>query len=205
MKKILAVGIMAGVGLLILAGYAFQEALAPFVGVVVQWGLVLLGAAFLVGIGYLLQRHLSVLFNSEKRAGMSAVLLLAFFFTLIAGLALPAQNAFYSNLILNVQVPVEASLLALLAVILFYASLRLIRTRGWTPLSIGFLVSAVLSLVLESGVLPILPGSPAAGAVSVLQRLPLAGARGILMGMALGGLLVGLRILLTLDRPYDEE
>ena len=205
MRKILAFAILAGVSLLILGGYAFQELLAPVLGMVMDWGLVLLGAAFLIGIGYLLRMHISNLFKAEKSVGMSGIFLVAFFFTLIAGLILPTENAFYSNLVLNIQLPVEASLLAVLAVTLFYASLRLVRTQGWTPLSVGFLVSALFSLVLESGILPIVPNSPIGQVVSLLSRLPLAGARGILLGMALGGLLVGLRVLLSFERPYDEE
>jgi len=204
-RKILAFAILAGASLLILGGYAFQELLAPVLGMVMDWGLVLLGAAFLIGIGYLLRMHISNLFKAEKSVGMSGIFLVAFFFTLIAGLILPTENAFYSNLVLNIQLPVEASLLAVLAVTLFYASLRLVRTQGWTPLSVGFLVSALFSLVLESGILPIVPNSPIGQVVSLLSRLPLAGARGILLGMALGGLLVGLRVLLSFERPYDEE
>jgi hypothetical protein len=106
---------------------------------------------------------------------------------------------------LNIQIPVEAGLLAVLGLVLFSASLRLIRTQGWTPLSISFLLSAVITLVFDSGVLPVASGSAFAQVIGFLRRLPLAGARGILIGMALGGLMVGLRVLLTLDRPYGEE
>ena len=205
MRKILAIIILVAVGVLVLAGYAFQEFLAPALILVLNWGVVLFGAALLIGIGYLLKMHFIKLFRAEKRSAMSAIILIAFFFTFISGFVLSTQNEFFSDLILNIQVPVEASLLAVLAVTLFYASLRLIRTQGWTPLSIGFLVSSVVFLVLESGILPIASGSPAAQVVGFLRRLPLAGARGILMGMALGGLLVSLRVLLTIDRPYGEE
>ncbi|MFW5713526.1 MAG: hypothetical protein ACOCYU_02525 [Brevefilum sp.] len=205
MRRILAAAVLVGVGLLVLGGYAFQDLLAPALTLVFDWGVILLGAALLIGIGYLLRRHFTNLLTGEKSSAMSAITLMAFFFTLISGLILSTKNEFFSDLVLNIQIPVEASLLAVLAVTLFYASLRLIRTRGWTPLSMGFLLSAVISLVLESGVLPIASGSPAAQVVAVLRQLPLAGARGILIGMALGGLLVGLRVLLTLDRPYGEE
>jgi hypothetical protein len=37
-----------------------------------------------------------------------------------------------------------------------------------------------------------------------LRRLPMVGARGILLGMGLGGLIVGLRVLLTIEKPYGE-
>jgi hypothetical protein len=39
-------------------------------------------------------------------------------------------------------------------------------------------------------------------ALGVLQRLPDAGGRGILIGLALGTITAGLRIILGIDRPY---
>mgnify|MGYP001133810624 FL=1 len=126
-------------------------------------------------------------------------------FKLISGLILTTQSPFFSDLIINIQIPVEAGLLAVLAVTLFAASLRLIRIRGWSPLSIAFLVSAVITLLLESGVFSFTPESPGGQILGFFRRLPIAGARGILLGMALGGLLVGLRVLLATDRPYGEK
>ncbi len=205
MRRILSIAIMLAAGLLILAGYFFQDLLAPILAMLIHWGVAVLGAGILIGILLLLHMHFNRLFNAEKGAGLSAVTVIAFFFILISGLTLSINHPFFSDLILNIQIPVEASLLAVLAVTLFYASLRFIRTQGWTPLSSGFLVSAVVSLVLASNILPIEDGSPAAEVVALFRRLPLAGARGLLLGMALGGMLVGLRVLLAIDRPYGEK
>jgi hypothetical protein len=205
MRKILATAILVTTGLLVLAGYLFSNFLTPVLAMVLNWGVVVLGAAMLIGIAYLLRMHFINIFTGEKRAGLSALTLIAFFFTLISGLVLSTQNDFFSDLVLNIQIPVEAGLLAVLGLVLFSASLRLIRTQGWTPLSISFLLSAVITLVFDSGVLPVASGSAFAQVIGFLRRLPLAGARGILIGMALGGLMVGLRVLLTLDRPYGEE
>ena len=205
MRKFLATGIVVAVGLLVLAGYAFQDYLAPITSMVVDWGVLVLGFAMLIGIGTLVQMHLVKLFKAEKGVALSAVTLMAFFFTFISGLILTTQSPFFSDLILNIQVPVEAGLLAVLAVTLFTASLRLIRTRGWSPISIAFLVSAVIALLLESGVFAFTSESPTGQFLEFLARLPIAGARGILLGMALGGMLVGLRVLLATDRPYGEK
>jgi hypothetical protein len=205
MRKILSIAIMLGVGLLILAGYFFQGQLAPILTMVIHWGVVVLGTAILIGIFLLVRMHFHKLFKAKKGTGLSAVTVITFFFILISGLILPIDHPFFSDLILNIQIPVEASLLAVLAVTLFYASLCFIRTQGWTPLSIGFVLSVVVSLVLASNSLPIPAGSPAAEVVVFLRRLPLAGARGLLIGMALGGMLVGLRVLLAIDRPYGEK
>jgi len=203
-KKVLTVVIGLVIGMTVLAGYLFQALLGPVLALVVDWGILLVGLTGLLGIGYLLQMHIVKLIRRKKGAFFSVVVLLSFVVTLAAGFLLPDQNMFFNNLILNVQIPVEASLLAILAVTLIYTSLHLIRTRGWTPMSVGFLISAVVTLILDLGYFQVGQGTLAAGLVTFLRQLPLVGARGILLGMALGGLIVGLRILLTIDRPYGE-
>lgn len=205
MKKILAIVITIGIGLTVLAGYFFQAQLGPVLTLIIDWGILLVGVAGLVGIGYLLRLHFIKLLRHEKGAFFSGVVLFAFFFTLIAGFVLTPQNAFFQDLVLNVQIPVEASLLAILAVTLMVISLRLIRTRGWTPMSTAFLLSTIVSLIFNLGLIRTESGTLAANLVAFLHRLPLAGGRGILLGVALGGLIFGLRVLLTIDRPYGEE
>lgn len=204
MKKILSMVIVLAIGLAVLAGYIFHAPLAPVLALFFDWGILLVGVAGLIGIGYLIRMHLSKLARHEKGAFFSMVVLIAFVFTLAAGLVLTPQSLFFRNLILNVQIPVEASLLGILAVTLLYTSLRLIRTQGWTPMSVAFLVSAILSLVFNLGFIYAPTDTPAAYLIAFLRRLPLVGVRGILLGMALGGLVVGLRVLLMVDRPYGE-
>ena len=71
-------------------------------------------------------------------------------------------------------------------------------------MAIIFLVSVVFFLLLGSGVLGNLGNLPLLGdLIELLNRLPVAGARGILIGIALGSLTAGLRILLGADRPYS--
>jgi len=203
-KKILAVVIAVLTGLIVLVGYFFQDQLSPLLALILDWGILLAGVAGLIGVGYLLRWHLAKLIKHKKERFQSLVVLSAFIFTFVAGFVLTPQNAFYRDMILNVQVPVEASLLAVLAVTLLYASLRLIRVRGWSPMAIAFLLSAIVSLALDLGFIQTGSDSLAAEILGIVERLPAAGARGILIGMALGGLVVGLRVLLTMDRPYGE-
>lgn len=205
MRSILAIIILLSVALITLGGYLFEDFLAPILVLIVDWGLLILGTTLLMGIGYLQKTHIQRLFQSQKGAFLSAVILLTFSFTLISGLILPLQNEFFSQLILNIQVPVEASLLAVLAVVMFSASLRIIHTQGVNLLSISFLISALIALVIKSGIFQSQSNPVATQILAFVNRLPLAGARGILIGMALGGLLVGLRVLLAFDRPYGEE
>lgn len=204
MKKMAAIIIAVVVGLTVLCGYYFQAILSPVLRVIFDWFVLLLGAASLIGIGYLIRLHFTKLMRSQKGAFYSILLIAVFLLTMITGFVLTLDNPFYQGLILNVQIPVEASFLSIMAATLLYTSLRFVRTRGWTPMSIGFLGSAVASLVFNLGYIQGQPGTVGAALILFFRRLPMVGARGILLGMAIGGLLVGVRILLALDRPYGE-
>lgn len=204
MKKVLAILILLLVGLAVLGGYIFPDTLGPLLSLLIDWGILLIGTAGLVGIGYLIKSHVGVIARKEKRSFLSIILLIAFVITLILGLILSIEDPVFVDLMMNVQIPVETSLLALLAVVLMTASFRLISTRGWTPMSIAFLIGTVMSLALNLAVFNVNLGPTGAAIINFVRRLPLVGARGILLGMALGGLIVGLRVLLTIDKPYGE-
>jgi hypothetical protein len=69
---------------------------------------------------------------------------------------------------------------------------------------IVFGVSTVLFLLLYSGIFTSgLDIAIVKEGLGVLQRLPDAGGRGILIGLALGTIATGVRILLGVDRPYN--
>jgi hypothetical protein len=90
--------------------------------------------------------------------------------------------------------------MAILAVTLVYASIRLLRRRA-DVMTVIFLVVAVLFLF---AVMPT-PIGPIPGDFLLLQFLRLfsdGGARGLLIGIALGALLTSLRVLFGIDRPY---
>jgi hypothetical protein len=204
-KKIIPIIIAIVTGLTVLAGYFFQAELGSLTRLLIDWGILLVGLAGLMGVGYLLKMHLIRVTRGQKGRYYSIIVLAAFLVTVGVGFLLTPQHPFFRNWVLNIQIPVETSLLALLAVTMLYASLYLIRTRGWTLMSVSFLVSALVSLVLNLRYLQPEPGTPAAEWVEFIRRLPLAGLRGILIGIALGGLIVGLRVLLAMDRPYEGE
>jgi len=204
MKRIIAIIILLFVGLTVLGGYLFPGALGPVLSLLIDWGILFIGVVGLVVIGYLIKTHVEIISRREKPFFLSIVLLVVFILTLILGLVLSFQDPIFTDLMINVQIPVETSLLAILAVVLMTGSFRLIRTRGWTPMSIAFLSSAVITLALNIGAFYLRSNDMGAVIFNFLRRLPLVGARGILLGMALGGLIVGLRILLTIDKPYGE-
>lgn len=205
MKKILPILVASAASLTILAGYFFQDQLAPVLGLLIHWGILLVGLAGLFGIGYLLKMHIMRITHHQKGGFYSAVVLMSFLFTIGLGIFLAPQHPFFRDWVLNIQIPVETSLLAILAVVLLYTSLYFLRTRGWTLMSVSFLVSALISLILNLGYIQLQQGTEAAEWMNFIRRLPIAGLRGILIGMALGGLIVGMRVLLAMDRPYDGD
>lgn len=205
MKRILPILIAIITGLIVLGGYFFADTLSPLLNMIVDWGLLLIGTTGLIGIGYLLKKHVSIVVKKERSSFLSIVLLAAFLISIVTGLVTSIRSTLFSDLMINVQIPVETSLLAILAVVLMTAGFRLITTRGWTPMSIAFLTSAVVTLGLNIIVFHLQSDSSGALVINFLRRLPLVGARGILLGMALGGMIVGLRVLLTIDKPYGKK
>ena len=107
-----------------------------------------------------------------------------------------------SILLEGIIIPVEASLMGLLAVSLLYAAVRLLRRRA-DVMGVAFLITAALiflgSITLPFGDLPLF-GTLVRPWIS--QVWALGGARGILIGVGLGALLTGLRVLFGIDRPY---
>jgi hypothetical protein len=191
-------------GLIVLVGY-FVPALAPIQSILLNWAIILAGAATLVGVLNLILVHGNKIAQKEKGRIYSAILLVCLFATFVFGLVLGPNHPGMRLLVNSIIVPVEATLMALLAVTLLYASIRLLRRRT-NVMSIVFLGTALLMLA-ASATLPF-------GEIGVLNNflhpwfqhvLAMGGARGILIGVALGTLTTGLRVLLGTERPYGDK
>jgi hypothetical protein len=206
MRSPVAASIAIGIGLIVLLSYFIQIPLLQQVQtLLIGWAVTLAGIALLVGVLNLVSVHWQKMRAPRDRGrdGYSVVLLIAFAVTLVAGFIFTPLHPQYRQVVLSIQAPIEISLLAILAISLAYASLRLFQRRGGFMATV-FVASVVFFLVVSSGVF----GDPAAGPVAsgfygTFNRLPVAGARGILLGIALGSVTTGLRILLGADRPYS--
>ena len=200
--RILTAIIAIAVGILVLLGYFLPQAVLLQV-VLLDWAIILAGAAALVGILNLVNVHADKIRRRAKDGIYSAVLIIGLFATFVFALVLKPQNAYVQAFVLNgIIIPIEASLMGLLAVSLLYAAVRLLRRRS-DVMSIVFIVTAGL-LFLGSATLPF-GDVPVIGTLVrpwVSQIWALGGARGILIGVALGTLTTGLRVLFGVDRPY---
>lgn len=194
-------------GALVLAGYFFAEQadgqaslLTNIRLTLLQWAIILAGFAIFIGIFSLFLVHFKKIQKKEKGSVYSILLIISLLATFLFGLVKPGQ---VGKVFTTVQLPVEASLMALLTVTLTYASIRLLRRR-LDLFSVIFLLTAVL-ILLGTAPLPFLgnvPGLSTWARPFISHVLAGAGARGILLGMALGTLTTGLRILFGADRPY---
>jgi len=204
-----------GVGLVVLLGYFFgadADGNLTRLGILrnffLQGAIVWAAVALIVGVFNLASVHIRRI-GDNQQAGYSFVLLL----TLIITIGVGAYDILQTHLnrelnfqrlswvFTHIQLPVETSLMAVLAVSLTYAAGRLL-ARRLNLLSIVF-VGIVLFLMI--GAAPIV-ATRASLLMEVrywiLSVVTVAGARGVLLGMALGTIATGLRILTGSDRPY---
>ena len=108
------------------------------------------------------------------------------------------------EMVKGVIIPVEAALMGVLTISLLYAAIRLLRRRVDLT-SIVFLLTAAI-ILFGSATLPIIGSVPLLGEFSRWwsQVWAAGGARGLLLGVALGAMMTGLRVLLAADRPYGD-
>ena len=172
--------------------------------IIINWAVTLSGIAMLVAITSLVSAHWQKLRQKRSPEKYSILVIFGFLLTFLFGLILGGPgNTGFQKVVTHFILPVEAGLLGVLAAGLIYAGFRLYRAnRGWMTLVFG--ISTVLFLMLYSGIfttgldIPIVKES-----LGILQRLPDAGGRGIVIGLALGTIAAGVRILLGVDKPYS--
>lgn len=205
-QRILPASVAIGAGVLVLAGYLVP---LPFLAAVrdelVRWAVILAAFAWILGFFNLLRVHLE---EMRRKGGLySFVLVLSALLTLALTLAAslsaslrPVGDWWFQY----VLAPLQATVFGLIAIALAVAAFRLVRNRR----EVGALVFLVSALIVLVGAIP-LP-SPLGEWLTPLREwwmgvLAAAGIRGFLIGVALGVLLVGVRVLVGVDRPYSEK
>ncbi len=205
MRSPIALIVAIATGIIILMGYFIPSpVLAEIRTPMLNWAVILSGVAGLVAIIHLV---FGIHWEKVKKEGLSqwfsAVVIFFFLLTVVAGLFLEPTNPIFQKVVTFIQTPIESSLLAILAVTLSFSSLKLLqRQRNW--MGIVFFVTVITFLVINSGLLSFTDRIPVLrDFLSALQMIPTAGARGIVLGVALGSLATGIRILIGSDRPYS--
>ena len=188
-------------GLIVLLGYFFPiQFLSRLRLILTDWAIVIAGFSVLIGIFNLIAVQMERIRTRQKGSAYGALLVISLIFTFGIGLLLGPDDAFMKLAVDAIIVPVEAALMAILSITLIYASIRLLRRRVDLT-TVLFLLVAVLFLL---AIMPT-PFGPIPGDQFILDIAGMfsrGGARGLLIGIALGTLLTGLRVLFGIDRPY---
>ena len=205
MKNPIAAAIALIVGVLVLAGYFTDSTLVQSIRTpLLDWAVILAGVAGLIAIiNLVFGVHMKRIREKAPHQGFSYVLILAFVVVFIFGILAGPNHPIVQRVVTNVQVPVEASLMGVLAITLAYASLKLLQGQR-NAMGVTFFIATIFFLVINSGILSFSTEIPVLRwIVSAAHQLPVGGARGILLGIALGSLATGIRILIGADRPYN--
>ena len=188
-------------GLIVLLGYLYPlEMLTQVRIMLTDWAVIIAGMAMLVGVANLAFVQLEKIRSRQPNGIYGLLLIVSLLVTFGLGLVFGPENQYVRLTVDAIIVPVEASLMAILAVTLVYASIRLLRRRT-DVMTVIFLVVSVMFLI---AVMPT-PFGPVPGDWLILQfggMFSSGGARGLLIGIALGTLLTSLRVLFGIDRPY---
>ena len=192
-KTTLIVAIVSG--LLMLGALFFQPYASPYLALMLNWLIILSSSALLVGIAGLVVNHLGFIVKARKGCLYSLVLLVSFFATIVFGIILGMDNPDFLQGLSAILLPMQTALMALIALVLMSAAIKIFRQRGWSILTVSFAVSALLFLFLNLGFVRFDSNPASQNFVAIIQGLPMIGARGLLIGVALGALLMGLRVL----------
>lgn len=191
-------------GIIVLLGYFYPIPLLIELRVMLtNWAILIAAMAVLIGIYNLVAVHMEKIRSRQKGSINSWVLVISLLIIFSYGMIVGPQDMVLRAVVDAVIVPVEASLMAILAVTLIYASIQLLRRR-LDVMSVLFLVAALLILI---AFMPT-PFGPVPGDQIISQFmgvLSTGGARGLLIGIALGVLLTGLRVIFGVDRPYGGQ
>jgi hypothetical protein len=203
-------------GLVVLIGYfggPLQDArlaLLSIVSLLAAWAVVA-GAINLVLV------HAKKFLNQAPGWFYSLWVLLGFLVVIIVNILAPylgwgsgAGNQANTWIFTSIVTVGGATLAGLVAFFLVFAAYKMLRTRR-TPMTVVFVVAVVLALIVLAPWPSFVP-NPSLTADATLRDLltaivhvpAVAGARGLLLGIALGAIATGVRVLMGMDRPYGD-
>lgn len=198
LKRAVPAAVAITFGLTTLVGLLFVP---PLSRLILDWMAFLAAVALVLGIVNLFAVHLR---RSFRRNGYSLLLLLSMVavFALAVTDEVGITEGWVDSIFFQIQVPLEAALASLLAFFLLFAGIRLLQ-RQRNVWSVLFLLTAIFLLFSQSP----LPSGWGAFIEPVRTFingvLVTAGMRGLLLGIALGTIMLSLRLLAGVERPYS--
>ena len=202
LRSSIFVSIAIACGLIVLLGYFFPI----FIGLreaFLEWAVILSAVLLFIGVFHLARVHKNKVMGNQPGRFYSVALLVSLALTLIVVMVgtwigdIRIFRWFFNY----IQLPIETSLLAILTVVLALAVVRILNRRMNVFTSIFVITLFIVFLGTIS--IPGLETNPVTGLRNwISQVLAVAGARGILLGIALGTIATGLRVMIGTDRPY---
>jgi hypothetical protein len=207
MRNVIPAAIAISVGLITLLGYFFTGVIPVTLRLILtDWAVILGALAVILGLINLIAVHARRI-EAQSRGWLYSVLTVAaLLVTLLIGVLIDGGNLYapdgLSNLLFTgVIAASQAALASLVMFFLVVAAVRMLRTKpnAW---SILFLAVIVITLVAW---LPFEQMGLANAFRDWMISVPAAaGARGIVLGVALGTIAIGLRVLTGVERPYKD-
>lgn len=196
----LSTAVAIGFGLLVLLGIFIPD-LVDLRNRILTWAMLLAAMALLLGLLNLFQVHYQRIRAKEKSV-YSLVLIVAMVVTFALTLLQGSDSASAEWVFNYIVVPIETSLMAVLAISLTLAAARTFQHR--TDLMNLVFIGTLLVLLLGAGPLfgMELPYFTRVLSPYINNVLALGAMRGLLMGVALGTITTGVRVLIGADRPY---
>lgn len=205
-RKITPLVIAILFGALTLLGLLFD--LATLNNITLGWASLLAALALLFGVLNLLYVHLNRFLIKRNFYSLvlavSLLTVLGLAYTDYVGLTNNAVNTVFTS----IQLPLETALASLLAFFLLFAGFQLIKRRRsvwafifiFTTIILLFSNALLATDLLPSNITPVVEQIQ-----DIFQNvIVLSGVRGLLLGIALGTILLSIRVLLGVERPYNK-
>lgn len=205
LKQSIAVFIAVFFGLITLIALLFN--VSGISAIILGWASFLAAVALILGVLNLLMVHLNRLF--KERNLYSGVLLLGMGAVFVTAILDGIGSSNNVDILFNwIQAPLEAALASLLAIFLLLAGVQLLK-RQQSRWALLFSLSAIVVLLgqalLTSRLLPAALRQSVNQMIDFVQNVIVtAGVRGLLIGVALGTVLLSLRLLMGVERPYNK-
>jgi hypothetical protein len=180
-----------------------RQALGGISALFVGWVAIIVAFALFLGFLNVFSVHTTRIRTKKPGAVYSWVLLLSLAITLGIGFLSGGPSSDGSQFIFDyILQPLEATFFSLLAIFMITAAFRAFRIRNLETFFFVFFAVIVLLGQIPLGVylwseFPVIKDW-------ILNVPTLAGVRGILLGVALGTIATGLRIIIGADRPYTD-
>ena len=145
--SIISAAIAIATGALVALGYFLDlPQLGNLRQLFLEWAILIAAMALLVGVLNMTLVHLRRIGNGGSKAVYSAVLLAGLIITFLIGIVVGSESGFSLLIFNTIQVPVEVTLMAVLAVSLAYASARMLNQR-LSVFSVIFVGTALIVLL----------------------------------------------------------